>query len=101
MAFPMEFHVSLVGRNDLSGEIYRQIRQAILDGRLRPNDALPPRRELARNLSVSRITVPGAYERLAGEGFVQARVGAGTFVSGTVARHAPAAMSGSRRGAAL
>jgi GntR family transcriptional regulator / MocR family aminotransferase len=30
----MEVHVSLVGRKDLTGEIYRQLRGAILDGRL-------------------------------------------------------------------
>jgi GntR family transcriptional regulator/MocR family aminotransferase len=77
----MEVHVSLVGRKDLSGEIYRQLRRAILAGRLRPGDRLPPTRELARRLSVSRTTVAVAYDRLWGEGFVTARVGAGTFVS--------------------
>ena len=77
----MEFHVSLVGRKDLTGEIYRQLRRAILDGRLPPGDRLPPTRELAAQLSVSRTTVTVAYDRLMGEGFVTGRVGAGTFVS--------------------
>ena len=77
----MELHISLVGRKDLSGEIYRQLRRAIVAGQLRPGDPLPPSRELARRLSVSRTTVTGAYERLAGEGFVTARVGAATIVS--------------------
>ncbi|MGH9185023.1 MAG: PLP-dependent aminotransferase family protein, partial [Acidimicrobiales bacterium] len=77
----MDFHVSLVGRKDLTGEIYRQLRRAILDGRLAPGERLPPTRELARRLSVSRTTVTVAYDRLTGEGFVAARVGAGTFVS--------------------
>ncbi|MCV0395756.1 MAG: PLP-dependent aminotransferase family protein [Rhizobiaceae bacterium] len=80
------FHVSLVGRRDLSGEIYRQIRKAILGGRLRPEDRLPPSRELARTLAVSRATVTVAYERLAGEGFVVCQQGAGTFVSEWAAR---------------
>jgi GntR family transcriptional regulator/MocR family aminotransferase len=75
------FHVSLVGRKDLSGEIYRQIRRAILDRQLRPGDPLPPGRELARALAVSRTTVTVAYERLAAEGFVTSRQGSGTFVS--------------------
>ena len=74
------FHVSLVGRKDFSGEIYRQIRRAVLDRRLRPGDPLPPSRELARALAVSRATVTVAYERLAAEGFVASRQGAGTFV---------------------
>jgi GntR family transcriptional regulator/MocR family aminotransferase len=77
----MELHISLIGRKDLSGEIYRQLRRAIVEGQLRPGDPLPPSRELARQLTVSRTTVTVAYDRLAGEGFVTSRVGAGTFVS--------------------
>jgi len=53
----MVFHVSLVGRKNLSGELYRQIRRAILDGRLRPGDRLSPSRDLARALAISRMTV--------------------------------------------
>jgi len=83
----MTFHVSLVGRKDLSGEIYRQIRQAILDGRLRPGDRLSPSRNLAHALTLSRATVAVAYEKLAGEGFVTARPGAGTYVSGLRSSH--------------
>jgi GntR family transcriptional regulator/MocR family aminotransferase len=82
----MDLHVSLVGRKDLSGEIYRQVRRAIVDRRLRPGDRLPPSRDLARALVVARATVAVAYERLAAEGFVAVRQGAGTFVDGSVAR---------------
>ncbi|WP_284339299.1 PLP-dependent aminotransferase family protein [Devosia nitrariae] len=78
------FHISLVGRKDLSGEIYRQVRRAVLDRRLRPGDLLPPGRELARTLAVSRATVTVAYEQLAAEGFVTSRQGSGTFVSEAV-----------------
>lgn len=81
----MPFHVSLVGRKNLSREIYRQIARAILDGRLRSGDRLSPSRELAEALAVSRMTVNVAYEQLAGEGFVTSRPGAGTFVSKLVA----------------
>ncbi|MES4907864.1 MULTISPECIES: PLP-dependent aminotransferase family protein [unclassified Streptomyces] len=76
----MEVHVSLDGHRDLSGQIYRQIRAAILDGRLRPDDPLPPTREMARRLAVARNTVGVAYDRLASEGYLEGRVGAGTFV---------------------
>jgi GntR family transcriptional regulator/MocR family aminotransferase len=78
----MELHISLVGRRDLAGEIYRQLRASIFDGRLRPGERLPPSRELAVGLCVSRTTVSVAYDRLVSEGFVTSRVGAGTFVSG-------------------
>jgi GntR family transcriptional regulator/MocR family aminotransferase len=80
----MVFHVSLVGRKNLSGELYRQIRRAILDGRLRPGDRLSPSRDLARALAISRMTVIVACERLASEGSVTSRLGAGTFVSDRV-----------------
>jgi GntR family transcriptional regulator/MocR family aminotransferase len=80
LASVIDVHVSLVGRRDVSGQIYRQLRAAVLEGRLRPGDRLPPSRELASRLGVSRTTATVAYEQLSGEGFTIARVGAGTFV---------------------
>ncbi|QWF77576.1 MocR-like pyridoxine biosynthesis transcription factor PdxR [Amycolatopsis sp. CA-230715] len=77
----MDLHVALSGRGDLAARIYRQLLEAILDGRLRAGDRLPPTRELARTLEVSRNTVAVAYDRLTAEGFVVSRVGAGTFVA--------------------
>ena len=76
----MDFHISLEGRRDLAGQMYRQFREAILDGRLKAGETLPPSRELARRLAVSRNTVGVAYDRLIGEGFIETRVGAGTYV---------------------
>jgi GntR family transcriptional regulator / MocR family aminotransferase len=76
----VDFHVSLAGRGDLSARIYRQLHEAIIEGRLGPGEKLPPTRELAASLSVSRNTVAVAYERLTAEGFLVGRVGAGTFV---------------------
>ena len=90
----MEVHVSLVGRKDLTREIYRQLRRAILDGRLPPGGRLPATRELARRLNVSRTTVEVAYDRLTGEGFITSRVGAGTFVGDDVAGPAGTARPG-------
>jgi GntR family transcriptional regulator/MocR family aminotransferase len=79
-------HVSLAGRKDLKGEIYRQLRAAIRNGQLRPGEHLSPSRELAQALAVSRSTVVAAYERLAAEGFVTSRSGGGTFVGGEFVR---------------
>jgi GntR family transcriptional regulator/MocR family aminotransferase len=76
----MDVHISLAGRGSLSAHIYRQLFDAIVDGRLRPGECLPPTRELARRLDVSRNTVAVAYERLVAEGVLVGRVGAGTFV---------------------
>ncbi|AXB43969.1 PLP-dependent aminotransferase family protein [Amycolatopsis albispora] len=76
----MEIHIDTEAGRGRREEIYRQIREAILDGRLRAGEALPPTRELAERLAVSRNTVSAAYDRLTGEGFLEGRVGAGTFV---------------------
>ncbi|MBO2451069.1 PLP-dependent aminotransferase family protein [Actinomadura barringtoniae] len=76
----MDLHISLDDRGDLAARIYRQILDAILDGRLPPGERVPPSRELAERLSVSRNTVASAYERLTAEGFLNGRAGAGTFV---------------------
>jgi GntR family transcriptional regulator/MocR family aminotransferase len=77
----MDLHVGLDGPGDLASKVYGQIRAAIVDGRLPAGERLPSSRELADRLAVSRNTVGVAYDRLAAEGFVLARVGAGTFVS--------------------
>ncbi|MEP7117598.1 MAG: PLP-dependent aminotransferase family protein [Acidobacteriota bacterium] len=77
----MDVHVRLSRRGELAEQIYRQIFDAILDGRLRPGARLPATRELALRLQVSRNTVGVAYERLLAEGVTSGRVGAGTFVA--------------------
>ena len=53
----MDLHVNLRSRRDLAGQIYRELRAAILDGRLRRGERVPPTRELALRLEVSRNTV--------------------------------------------
>lgn len=65
--------------------LYRQLhgalRDAILAGHLRPGERLPSSRVLAADLGCSRNTVTEAYELLAAEGYLEGRVGAGSFVS--------------------
>ena len=90
-------HVTLEGRGDLAARIYRQLLDAVLDGRLRSGERLPPTRELARGLKVSRNTVSVAYERLTAEGFLTSRVGAGTFVGADAVAAASGSRSGRRR----
>jgi GntR family transcriptional regulator/MocR family aminotransferase len=80
----VEIHVTFDGARGRSTQVYQQIRAAILDGRLRPGEPLPPSRELAERLQIARNTVLVAYDRLAGEGFVVGKVGAGTFVGGAL-----------------
>ncbi|WP_327009225.1 winged helix-turn-helix domain-containing protein [Dactylosporangium sp. NBC_01737] len=92
----MELHISLGGRGDQAARIYRQVRDAILDGRLRAGERVPPSRDLARQLSVSRNTVAAAYDRLVGDGFLEGRAGAGTFVAMPSMPSMPSARAGSR-----
>ncbi|BAL23845.1 PLP-dependent aminotransferase family protein [Azoarcus sp. KH32C] len=82
----MEMHLTVHGRQDLAGQIYRQLRTAILDQRLPEGERLPSTRELAAQLGVSRKTTLDAYERLTAEGFLCSRPGDGTFVAEGLAR---------------
>jgi len=65
----------------LHRQVYDGYREAILDGRLRPGQRLPSTRTLAEDLHISRIPAVMAFEQLAAEGYVESRVGAGSFVS--------------------
>ncbi|HEX9037618.1 MAG TPA: PLP-dependent aminotransferase family protein [Ktedonobacterales bacterium] len=65
----------------LTRQIYTSLREAILSGRLRAGDRLPPTRVLAREIDVARLTVATAYDWLSAEGYVTGRVGAGTYVA--------------------
>ena len=61
-------------------QLYQALRQRILDGKLSGGARLPASRELADLLAISRNTVMKAYEQLYAEGFVEGRVGDGTYV---------------------
>src|SRR5215469_9462453 len=65
----------------LTHQLYSRLRAAILSGRLRAGDRLPPTRVLAHQLEVARLTVATAYDWLRAEGYVYGQVGAGTFVA--------------------
>ncbi len=62
-------------------QLYRALREAILDGTLGPGDAIPPSRAAAADLGVSRRTVLAALDQLSGEGFLESRQGSGTRVA--------------------
>lgn len=72
------------------GPLHRQLhlalREQILCGDRRSGERLPSSRALARELGISRNTVLAAYDALADEGFVLARVGSGTRVNAVTPR---------------
>ena len=61
-------------------EVVSQLREMIHRGELRPGDRLPPERDLAKRLGVSRPTLRAGISSLAAVGVLQPRRGAGTFV---------------------
>lgn len=65
----------------LYARIQRAIRQLILDGTIGPGKPLPASRALAASLGVSRDTIEAAYAQLHAEGFIERRVGSGSFVA--------------------
>ena len=69
------------GGGPLYQQLHRALRQAIEDKRLASDSPLPPERDIATELGVSRITVRKALDALAEEGLVRRRHGAGTFVA--------------------
>ena len=70
------------GRGPAHVQIEAALERAIATGRLAPGDRLPPERELALRLHVSRMTLRQALRTLEGRGLVARRVGrdGGTFV---------------------
>lgn len=62
-------------------ELAHQLREAILQGRIRPGTRLPSTRALAESLGCSRTLVTTVYEELAAEGYLDGRRGSGTYVA--------------------
>ncbi len=70
--------------------IYRQLKDRViammLDGILKPGDALPSVRQVAAEYQLNPITVSRAYQELADEALVEKRRGLGMFVTDEAAR---------------
>src|SRR4051794_13385938 len=79
------WQVALDLRGTSEQPIFIRLARAISDdvrrGRLKPGDALPGSRSLARELGVHRNTVLAAYAELAAEGWITTEAAARTFVS--------------------
>ena len=78
------FELALPERNfgvSAQNWLYSALRADIVEGRLRPGTRLPATRELATHYSLSRGTVVNAFDQLKAEGYLEASVGSGTYVS--------------------
>jgi GntR family transcriptional regulator len=68
-------------------QLQRAIREAIETKALGPDDALPPERQMATELAVSRITVRKAIDGLVEEGLLVRRQGSGNFVAARIEKN--------------
>lgn len=65
----------------LHQQLYDQLKNAILDGRLVPGMQLPSTRLLSSELGISRTTTQNAFEQLLAEGYLVGKAGSGTYVA--------------------
>ncbi|MFL6044628.1 MAG: PLP-dependent aminotransferase family protein [Propionibacteriaceae bacterium] len=87
-------------------QIYEQLRNAIVEGRMNPHDRLAPTRIVAADLGLSRSTVTEAYGRLSAEGYIEGHAGGGSVVSPVPLaparlRRSPAALTPTPRAAGI
>ena len=80
----LDLTVNRESKPPLYRQIAEQIKTQISNGRLPANTQLPTVRGLARSLGVTRLTVQNAYAELQADGWIEATVGRGTFVSTAV-----------------
>ncbi|WEK09886.1 MAG: PLP-dependent aminotransferase family protein [Candidatus Pseudomonas colombiensis] len=83
-SLPLSFNpagIELDRRQGLSRQLYQALRLRVLDGRLASGTRLPASRDLAAALGISRNSVVRAYDQLYAEGFIEGRVGDGTYVA--------------------
>src|ERR1700716_3244625 len=77
-----KFKVVRPAENGLATEqVVIQVRDMIREGKLRPGDRLPPERELARRLGISRASLRAGLHFLAAIGVLTARHGSGSYIA--------------------
>lgn len=77
----MEIIISNNTNKPMYEQIATQIKAAIMSEELKPGDAIPSIRSLAKSLHISVLTVQKAYEMLQSDGFIESTAGIGCFVS--------------------
>jgi GntR family transcriptional regulator, transcriptional repressor for pyruvate dehydrogenase complex len=76
-----ELHDEVTGHSQLTMQVVEHVRSLISSGEVHPGDRLPPERELARKLKISRSSLRAGIGFLSAMGVLKSRHGAGTFVS--------------------
>jgi len=94
----IDFHVDRSSSVPAYAQLVRQVREAMRLGVLRPGDQLPTVRSVVTSCAVNPSTVLKAYRELELSGLVEARQGAGTFVTGSLGAADPHVMARLRAG---
>lgn len=76
----MNIIISNNSDNPIYEQIKDQIKNQILNGKLKEGDMLPSMRLLAKELRISIITTKRAYEELERDGYIESFTGKGSFV---------------------
>ncbi len=76
-----EVNDDVTGHSQLTMQVVEHVRALISKGEVKPGDRLPPERELARKLKISRSSLRAGIGFLSAMGVLKSRHGAGTFVS--------------------
>jgi GntR family transcriptional repressor for pyruvate dehydrogenase complex len=71
----------LPGSLAAGSHVVEHVRRLIEAGRLKPGDRLPPERDLARQIGVSRPSLRSGLRSLQAMGVISARQGSGTFIA--------------------
>ncbi|MEP6731893.1 MAG: PLP-dependent aminotransferase family protein [bacterium] len=79
--FEIELERPVPGSGEAGRSLYRQLKDAIHDGRLAAGSKLPASRKSAVFFGLSRNTVAQVYDRLSNDGLVVTRHGSGTYVA--------------------
>lgn len=65
----------------ITTQLTQQLRKAILVGKIGAGQKMPPTRQLAKELGVSRNSIVQVYEQLLAEGYLNSTVGSGTYAA--------------------
>ena len=76
-----EVQEDVTAHSQLTMQVVEYVRALIARGEVKPGGRLPPERELARELGISRSSLRAGIGFLSAMGVLKSRHGAGTFVS--------------------
>ena len=79
----MEFDGFSIDRTRVSDQVKKILKQAVIDGKLKPGDKIPTEEKMAQQFKVSKVTVREALRDLEAEGLIEKRRGlyGGSFIA--------------------